>query len=146
MLDKISQFFKSITEISNEEISQTVSLEIACAVLLCEIMRADQEFAEAEQNKLAELLSEHFQLSNLDVEQVIAQALDHSENSSDLYTYTSLINKHYVIEDKITLVNMLWQLADADGEIAAIESHTIRKIADLLHLRHSEYIATKLTH
>ena len=39
---------------------------------------------------------------------------------------------------------MLWRVAYADGELASIEEHIIRKIADLLHLRHSEYIATKI--
>ncbi len=39
---------------------------------------------------------------------------------------------------------MLWKVAYADGELASIEEHIIRKIADLLHLRHSEYIQTKL--
>ena len=41
-------------------------------------------------------------------------------------------------------MTLLWQVAYADGELANIEEHIIRKIADLLHLRHSEYIATKI--
>jgi uncharacterized tellurite resistance protein B-like protein len=42
------------------------------------------------------------------------------------------------------MLNMLWQVAYADGELASIEEHIIRKISDLLNLRHSEYIQTKL--
>ena len=41
------------------------------------------------------------------------------------------------------MVSLLWQLAIADGEIASIEEHVIRKVADLLHLRHAEYIRAK---
>ena len=42
------------------------------------------------------------------------------------------------------MLELLWQGAYADGELSSIEEHIIRKIADLLHLRHSEYIQTKL--
>lgn len=42
------------------------------------------------------------------------------------------------------MVELLWQVALADGELANIEEHIIRKIADLLHLNHTEYIQTKL--
>ena len=41
------------------------------------------------------------------------------------------------------MVKNLWLLALADGEVSAVEEHTIRRIADLLHLRQSEYIQAK---
>ena len=43
----------------------------------------------------------------------------------------------------MNMVRLLWKIAYADGELAAIEEHIIRKIADLLYLRQSEYIQTK---
>lgn len=143
MLNKVSQFFNRLIEDEDHQPNDSISLEIACAVLLCEVMRADHHFAESEQSKLVELLQSQFHLSTETVNDIFDQALQHSEQSNDLYTYTSLINKHYQIDEKIALIKLLWQLALADGEIAAIEQHIIRKIADLLHLRHSEYISTK---
>ena len=67
-----------------------------------------------------------------------------SENANDFYQFTSKLNQHYSLDDRIKIVTLLWQVAYADGELASIEEHIIRKIADLLHLRHSEYIATKI--
>jgi len=48
------------------------------------------------------------------------------------------------LSEKIKMVEMLWHVANADGKIAAVEQHTIRKIADLLNLRHNEYLKSKL--
>lgn len=143
MLKKVSEFFNRLTALDTDQQQDAISLEMACAVLLCEVMRADHEFDAREQSALTQLLSDRFQLSISEINDIVTQALTYSENANGLYTYTALINKTYAIEDKITLVKQLWQLALADGEIAAIEHHTIRKIADLLHLRHSEYVATK---
>ena len=54
-------------------------------------------------------------------------------------------DRYYSLDERIKIVTLLWKVAYADGELANIEEHIIRKIADLLHLRHSEYIATKIT-
>ena len=143
MLNKVSDFFKRLNTMNENTANETISLEIACAVLLCEVMRADHHFDEKEQQALRKLLEEKFSLSSTEISEIITKALTHSENSNDLFTYTSLINQAYQVDQKIALVKQLWQLALADGNIAAVEHHTIRKIADLLHLRHSEYVSTK---
>ena len=144
MINKIGLFFKNLNQGSTDNSAEKISLELACAVLLCAVMRADHHFSPDEQAALDQLLTDKFHLTVDEVAEVVNLALTHSNESNDLYTYTSIINNNFNIEDKKSLVNMLWQVANADGDIAAIESHIIRKIADLLHLRHSEYIATKL--
>lgn len=147
MLTKINSFFQSLandlTESSAEQNSEEVTIEVACAVLLCEVMRADGHFDQQEQAKLALLLVEQFNLNEDEVKQIIDQALIQSEQATDFYRYTSKINEHFTIEQRITVVKQLWNMAYADGELASIEEHVIRKIADLLHLRHGEYIQTK---
>jgi len=147
MLTKISSFFQSLandlTESSAQQNSEEVTIEVACAVLLCEVMRADGHFDQQEQAKLALLLVEQFNLNEAEVKQIIDQALIQSEQATDFYRYTSKINEHFTIEQRITVVKQLWNMAYADGDLASIEEHVIRKIADLLHLRHGEYIQTK---
>lgn len=144
MLNKISTFFNSLLAQDNKASKQELSLEIACAVLLCEVMRADSVFTEQEQNQLSFILSKQFDLNGEEVEAILTQAFELSENASDFYQFTSKINQYYSLEERIKIVTLLWQVAFADGELASIEEHIIRKIADLLHLRHSEYIATKI--
>jgi len=142
MLNKIQQFFASLAQDSEQQV--THSLETACAVLLCEVMKSDGLMADAEQQHLATVLSTEFSLTAMEVDDIIENAIHLSENANDFYQFTSILNQHYSTEQRVTIVELLWQLAFADGELSSIEEHTIRKIADLLHLRQSEYIDTKL--
>ena len=144
MLTKITMFFQFLNDESSPGDEQAISLEIACAVLLCEVMRADGHFAPQEQAHISEILMTQFQLSPAEVDEIIDQAIRLSEHATDFYQFTSKINQHYSLEQRIDMVCLLWQLAYADGELAAIEEHIIRKIADLLYLNHHEYIQAKL--
>ena len=144
MLNKISDFFNTLLKAEGDEAECQLSIEIACAVLLCEVMRAASVFTDSEQNKLSVILTKQFNLSVQEVETILEQAFELSENATDFYQFTSKLNQHYSLDERIKIVTLLWQVAYADGELANIEEHIIRKIADLLHLRHSEYIATKI--
>lgn len=144
MLNRITDFLNNLLHIENIHTENTISIEIACAVLLCEVMRADHVFTENEQDKLSAILTKQFNLTEQEVTTTLEQAFQLSENANDFYQFTSKLNQHYTLDDRINIVTLLWQVAYADGELASIEEHIIRKIADLLHLRHSEYIATKI--
>lgn len=144
MFAKLNQFFTQLAADAQPEQNE-LSIEIACAVLLCEVMRADSAFTESEQQKVSQLLIKQFSLAEHEVSDILQQAVKLSENASDFYQFTSKLNQHYTLEQRIEIVTLLWQVAYADGELASIEEHIIRKIADLLHLRHSEYIATKVS-
>jgi len=143
MLSKISKFFQTLGADAGQK-SNEVSLEIACSVLLCEVMLADGQLDRAEQQKLNDILARQFQLSNDEVQDIVKRSLLLCESATDFYQFTSKINESYSAEQRMKMLDMLWKVAYADGELASIEEHIIRKIADLLHLRHSEYIQTKL--
>lgn len=148
MLNKISAFFTELVEdfqkTTDQQKNTELSIEICCAVLLCEVMRADSAFTEEEQDSLTTILTNQFNLSSLEVTDILEKAFELSENASDFYQFTSKINQYYSLDERIKIVTLLWKVAFADGELASIEEHIIRKIADLLHLRHNEYIATKI--
>lgn len=143
MLSKINAFFQSLAE-DNSQPANEISLEIACSVLLCEVMLADGQLDDTECEKLNNILLQQFHLTEVEVKDIIKRSLTLCENATDFYQFTSKINENYSTEQRIKMLDLLWKVAYADGELASIEEHIIRKIADLLHLRHSEYIQTKL--
>ena len=59
--------------------------------------------------------------------------------------FTSLINSNYTLEQKVSLVECLWRIAYADETLHKYEEHLVRKIADLLYVPHSAFIAAKLS-
>ena len=145
MLNKITDFFNHLLSSEDEQAQSSLSIEISCAVLLCEVMRADSVFTTKEQEELKHILTKQFNLTTDEVSTLLEQAIEISNNASDFYQFTAKLNQHYSLDDRIKIVALLWKVAYADGELVSIEEHIIRKISDLLHLRHSEYIATKIT-
>jgi len=144
MLTQLRRFLSALNQDNNSRLHDNNSVDIACAVLLIEVMRADGQLEQCEQATIVNLLQHAFKLSTHEVKELIDNATLFTEQATDLYQFTSKINQHYSIEEKINMIEMLWQVAHADGKIAPIEQHTIRKIADLLHLRHNEYLKSKL--
>lgn len=146
MLDSIQHFFqKTFTDsaVSRSERSD-MTRELAAAALLCEVMRADHRFDDAEIASLRDTLHTRFRLSEPAVEDLIQLALKEAENSVGHYQFVSLLNDHYSQQERYTLVVSMWCLAYADGELDPLEEHRIRRIAELLYLSHSDFIRAKL--
>ena len=144
MLKKLNHFFNTLLEQKDETKNIQRPLELACAVLLCEIMRADGHLSPAEEQQLLNILQQKFSLSRQQANELLVNACSLSEDATDFYQFTSQLNQTYSRNQRVEMVNLLWTIAYADGQLASIEEHIIRKISDLLHLRHSEYIATKI--
>lgn len=144
MIDKITRFIKQLNTPTHTNNENELSLEVACTVLLCEVMKADGILQEQEKHALSVFISNQFNIDEIDMANLIQTALKVSDDAIDFYQFTQKVNQHYSIEQRIEIVGYLWKLAYSDGELAALEEHIIRKISDLLHLRQSEYIQTKL--
>jgi uncharacterized tellurite resistance protein B-like protein len=144
MIDTISAFFKQLNSSHQNNSKSELSLEIACTVLLCEVMKADGILQKEEQVSLKAFITKQFELQDNQIDEIVNTALTLSDNATDFYQFTRKVNQHYTIEQRMEIVGYLWKLAYIDGDLATLEEHIIRKIADLLHLRHSEYIQTKL--
>ncbi len=146
MLLAIKQFFEqhiATTDSNTDAISQEHSLQLATAALLFEMMRMDNEVSEQEKILLKKLIGQRFTLSNDETEQLIQLAEQEATQAIDYHSFTSLINTHFSAEEKISIVEHLWQVAYADGHINKYEDHLVRKIADLIYVPHSAFIAAK---
>lgn len=121
------------------------SLDLACAVLLVEIMKADHELIEAEISSLQDVLKRLFSLSREESEALFEQAKNSSDSSNDLFQYTDVVNQHCHIDEKFKLVKGLWQVAYSDNQLDKYEEYMIRKVSDLLYLPHSQFIRAKLS-
>lgn len=66
------------------------------------------------------------------------------QQAVDYYQFTSVINKRCSTEEKIQLIQSLWQIAYADGKLDPQEEYLVRKMADLLGVAHTDFILAKL--
>lgn len=141
MLKAIRDFFEQ--KLASAQTSGP-SLELATAALLVETLRADPQTSEAERATVLSALREKFGLSEADAQSLVDLAEQEVAQANDRYQFTSLINERFSQEQKIRVVEMMWRVAYADAKLSGAEQHTVRKIAELLHVTHGDYIHAKL--
>ena len=145
MINKIKEL---ITKFGNkeeiEEESDLSQLNNACAALLVEIAFADKEFDETEKTSLKLSLMETYAIEEADIDEIIKDAENTVAESTSLYGYTRIVNDEFEYDDKLSLLKNLWKVAYADGNLDKYEEHLLRKISDLIHISHSDYINIKL--
>ena len=139
--DLLSNFSNQEEEIKDEKIS---SLDKACSALLIEVAYADKIFDESEINSLKESLKETYNINEEIINELISDAKKTVDESTSLYEYTRVVNDEFDYSDKLELLSRIWKLAFADGNLDKYEDHLIRKISDLIHISHSDFIKIKL--
>ncbi len=142
MIEKIKAFFAK--NVIDPENSALRSEQIATAALLIEVMIIDGNMSEDELQSITRTLSTILQLSSEQADELILLSRDEVSEATSLYQFTKEINAHFDQQKKLDLMTAMWQVAFADGHLDKHEEGIIRRIADLLHLRHSEYIQCKL--
>ena len=145
MINKIKDLISNFS--SKEEIieeSDLSSLNNACAALLVEIAFADKDFDKTEKQALKQALIQTYDISESEIQEIIEDAETAVDESTSLYGYTRIVNDEFGYEDKLNLLKNLWKVAYADGYLDKYEEHIIRKISDLIHVSHSDYISIKL--
>lgn len=149
MLDKIIKFFESTLQPGTEGFDGTAKattnkIEKATAAIFIELSKSDYEAHSEESILILRILKETFDLSDDDLNEILLLAESESQDSHDLFQFTSLVNEHYRSSEKIKLLENCWRVAFADGRLDKYEEHFIRKIAGLINLPPSEFIKTKL--
>jgi uncharacterized tellurite resistance protein B-like protein len=117
---------------------------VAVAALLLEVLRADYDVSAAESRQVLASVGGMLKLSDAEAGEVMALAEAEMDKAHDLFQFTSQVNAAFDHEQKIRLVEELWRVARSDQLVHKYEEHIIRRVAGLLHLRHSEFITAKL--
>ena len=146
MLPRVKQFFEShfIAESGSSELDSEHALRLAMASLMIEVAESDYENSPAEREALLKIVKQSFDLKESEASEIIELAQQEHTESTDYFQFTSLINQNYSAAQRIVLIENLWKIAFADKVLDKHEVHVIRRIADLIHVSHSDFIATKL--
>jgi uncharacterized tellurite resistance protein B-like protein len=142
--------FKTLKALFEDQIARYATaddaphaLPLAVAALLFEISKADHEVHADERAAMAAAVRDVCGIAAAEVEDLLASANVAVAEAVSLYDFTSVVNEHLSREKKSELLTMLWRVAFADGRVDHYEEYYIRKIADLLHLSHGDFIRTK---
>ena len=108
-------------------------LTILCGLMM-EAANTDGHVSQDEVNKISFALTEIFKEDPLEVKKILTKTLKYKDEPKSLQFFTYKINKSFTIEKKLLLIETLWEIILADGEIHNFESNLIRRLAGLFYI------------
>ena len=109
-------------------------LKLASAALLVEAAVLDGSFDDAERATVTALLKDRFDLSDADTIELLDDAVAANADSIELYTLTRTVKDRFNHEERVNMIEMLWEVAYADGELHDYEANLVRRLAGLLYV------------
>lgn len=133
MLDKIIKLLSDPSPPENRD-----GLQTAVAVLLVEAARMDSNFDDAERHVIERLLAQKFQLSPEQTRDLVQKAVAIDERSNQLYPFTRTAVERMTAAQRIGLIEMLWEVAYADGTLDPLEDAMLRQVGGLIDVADAE--------
>ncbi len=119
------------------------AVQLAAAVLLVEVMRADEGLAVAERTAVRRALVEKFVLTPDEADRLADLAEGTARQATDLFAFTSRIDA-WDMPRKLRMIELMWGVAYADGRLSDHERHVMWRIADLLHIPQGAYVHARM--
>ncbi len=146
MIETIKQFFKKEKAADSGIDRHTTEhdIRVATCALFVEMARIDEKFTPAEVDTIISILKERYGLSREHADALLAEADKELAESVDLWQFARLINENYSIDEKIEIIETLWQMVFVDGKMDRYEHYLMNKLKNLLRLSHDQLIDAKL--
>ena len=135
-------FFKKKTQ-PVEKTKNNFELELTASILAYEIARSDGEISESELSLLYDEIKKIADKVGKKKEKILEIIEEYSKNSVSFYEFINDINKEYSKEDKLSLIQFLFDVAYADKILEVSEERLIRRIADLIKIKDIEVLKIK---
>jgi uncharacterized tellurite resistance protein B-like protein len=116
---------------------------LAACALLVHTAAIDGAFSDVERRRLHGLIRQRFRLDDAAADELIAEAVEIERRSIDLYQFTSRLDRMLDEVGRARVVEMMWQIVYADGNVSEFEDNLIWRAADLLHVPREERIALR---
>ena len=133
--------FKKTKEV--EEINDRFEIELTASVLAYEVARSDGDIDYDEQALLLEEIKKISKKVNKNENEILRLIEVYSKNSVSFYEFIEDINNEFLYDDKLQLLNFLWEVAYADSILEINEERLIRRIADLIKVKDIDVLKIK---
>ena len=135
-------FSKSKTS-SADQIDLNHKLQLATCILLIEVSKSDDDFDADEKEKIKNLIQDKFNLSTEELDHIFSISNDKYDKMTSLFEWTDIINKECSYEEKLVIIGYMWDIAFTDSKIDKYEDYTIRKVSELIYVKHKDFINLK---
>jgi uncharacterized tellurite resistance protein B-like protein len=137
LLKKFSSLFAKASEDEQSKDSGNIThdeLHLAAAVLMVEAIHIDGEADAQEIAVVKRVLAQHFSLEDDHSNDLFEMAQDHHTDSVHMHRYTKTIKDRFSEEERVELIELLWEVVYADGELHALESNLLRRVGGLIYV------------
>ncbi|MDF1749308.1 MAG: TerB family tellurite resistance protein [Alphaproteobacteria bacterium] len=134
MLSKLKDFFSADPKINHSSAREQRELHIAAAAMLIQAAMTDGHVDEVERTRIGVLIERHFGVPREEVHQILTESEAKAEAAVDIYSFLRIVNDHFDHAERIALIEMLWDVVYADGELHDHEANLIRRISGMLGL------------
>lgn len=136
MLTSLVSFLKSgFTDDSAEARPHRVDeISLAAAVLLVEAAMMEGEFADEERRTVERLLAGRFELDDEALRALMEEAVAKQKDAVEIHSFTNVLKQNYSEEERCQIMEMLWEVAYADGVLHDYEAHLLRRVGGLIHV------------
>lgn len=142
MKQLLKKFFQpAFSDLNNTR--PEMAIDLATAILMIEVSRADFAQDETEIASIRQLLLDHLSLSIEEVDALLREANEEADQLVSLQHITRLMNEQMTQQAKVRVVELMWLVAYADGEKHHYEEHLLRQVADLLYVAHEDFIRAR---
>jgi uncharacterized tellurite resistance protein B-like protein len=142
MKNLIEKLFKPVFE-NTDETEETMAVDLATAILMIEVSKADFEQDNAEIQYIRQLLASHLRISAQEIDDLVEAAHKEADRLVSVQHITRLMNEKMSQGDKLRVIELMWKVAYADGEKHHYEEHLLRQVADLLYVPHADFIRAR---
>ena len=108
--------------------------QVAAAALLVEAARMDDNFERSEWLAIRTMVGAEFGLSEEEAETLIAVAEEEVEGSAEIYRFARIVKDRFEPEQRTKLIEMLWRVVYADGDLHDYEANLLRRVAGLIYV------------
>lgn len=109
-------------------------LRRAVAALMIQAARLDENFDTRERAAILDLAARRFGLAPAEGEALLAEAEAHLDGRQALHGYTRVVKQAFDYDERVELLEMLWEVVYTDGELHHYESNLMRRLAGLLQV------------
>ena len=132
MFDAIKSLFQPHE--TEEDENRPDEVQLAAAVLMMEAASMDGDISGDELVAIDHILASHFHLNKAQVEQLFEVARAAQQDALHLQRYTHTIKDGLSEEGRIEIIELLWEVVYADGQLHAFEANLLRRIGGLLYV------------
>ena len=132
MFDIIKKFVADLSAAEEPEVFIHDKLQLAEAALMYHVIAVDGVIRDEEKIRMAELLSQQFNLDEEETKRLAQDAKTAEHEAIDLYKFTSILKRALNEEERIKIIEHLWEMVFADGILHELEDNIVWRIAELL--------------